>query len=565
MLLFNKYLRLNRLILYVLPLLLVVFILSLISPVHADSYNYTTYLMDDNVFENSSTMSAAQIQAFLVNEGSGLASFSDVENCGSTSGPNYSYYAKYYSCGSTEPASTIIYDASQAYGINPQALLATMQKEQSLVTTPNPTSSQLDYAMGYGCADSSGCTSNSYPGFFTQVDNAAWQFRADMELGSGNSYWGYSPSSYPCGSPTKYYSAPLTAGSNVTFYDDYGNAYTNFTMPNMSTATLYCYTPHVYPGSSQEYYSGSYWFDYYYNLWFGSPFFAKFVSQSSEPIVPAGTSVTLSVEYQNIGNSFWKDNVSTFPGYPPIHLATTNPINRSSMFYASNWLSSSRPTGTFSAVYDSNGTLDSTATANHTVQPGQIAQFTFTIHIPITQPPGVYREYFQPIAEGYPNWNMNVWSYFDIGVTAVNNQASYSSESSPVTLTPGGSAAPAYFRLTNTGNTIWYDNTDTPVDMYPVHLATTWPINRWSLFDSGWPAVNRPDVNFSKVYNRDGSLASNQHLVLPGQTAEFDFNMQAPAGTPSGYYQEYFQPILEGAPGSFWNMGGVVWQGVTVN
>jgi hypothetical protein len=518
--------------------------------------------MDDSVFTNSSTMSASAIQTFLQNEGSGLASFSDVENCGSTSGSHYSYYATYYSCGSTESAASIIYSASQAYGINPQVLMATMQKEQSLITTPNPTSSQLNFAMGYGCPDSGSC---SYPGFFTQVDNAAWQFKFDMELGTGNDYWGYAPSSYPCNGPTKYYSAALVAGSNVTFYDDHGDAYTNITMPNMSTATLYCYTPHVYPGSSKEYYSGSYWFDYYYNLWFGSPFFAQYDSQISNPIVPAGSTVNLEVKYQNIGNQFWKDDDSTFTGYPPIHLATSNPINSPNSFYSSSWLSPSRPTGTFAAVYDSNGTLDSTSTAQHTVQPGQIAEFDFTVHVPINQPPGTYREYFQPIAEGSPSWDMDSWSYFDIGVTQATTQATYSSESSFPTLTPGGSAVPAHFRFTNTGNTTWYDNTDTPVNQYPVHLATTSPVNRASVFDGGWPTVSRPNLTFSDVYNSNGSLASNQHTVLPGQTAEFDFNLQAPSGTAPGTYNEYFQPLLEGAPYSYWNIGGQVWLKVTVN
>lgn len=235
---------------------------------HALTYNYTSYPMDDTTFQASFTMNAASIQSFLQNEGSGLASFSDVENCGPTTGANYSFYATYYSCGQTESAAQIIYDASQAYQINPQVILAMMQKEQSLITTPNPSASQLDYAMGYGCPDSS--TSCSVSGFFNQVDNGTWQLRADIDLINGQSYWGYSPSAYPCDSSTNYYSAALLPGNNVTFYDDYGTAYANFVIPNSSTAALYCYTPHVFPGSAAEYYSGYYWFVYYFSIWFGS-------------------------------------------------------------------------------------------------------------------------------------------------------------------------------------------------------------------------------------------------------------------------------------------------------
>jgi len=242
----------------------------------AASYNYSNYLMDDAIIRASNSMTAQGIQNFLTQEGSGLAVFSDVENCGSASGANYAYYATYYSCGQSRSAAQIISDASKAYGINPEVILATLQKEQSLVTTPNPTSSQLTYAMGYGCPDSGSCT---YPGFFNQIDNATWQLRTDMELGSGNNWWGYTPASYPCSTATRYYSAPLKPGNNVTFIDDSGVSYTSFVIPNMATASLYCYTPHVYNnpqglyglptfGTTGSYYSGSYYFVYYFNRWF---------------------------------------------------------------------------------------------------------------------------------------------------------------------------------------------------------------------------------------------------------------------------------------------------------
>ena len=40
--------------------------------------------------------------------------------------------------------------------------------------------------------------------------------------------------------------------------------------------------------------------------------------------------------------------------------------------------------------------------------------------------------------------------------------------------------------------------------------------------------------------------------------------MKNNGGISPGYYQEYFEPILEGAPGYSWNMGATVWLGVTV-
>lgn len=262
-------------------LLFLLFSFVLSGKTSALTFNYTTYPMDNSTLQASFTMTVAGIQSFLQNEGSGLASFSDIENCGPTTGPNYTFYATYYHCGSSESAAQIVYDASQAYGINPQVILAMMQKEQSLITTPNPISSQLDYAMGYGCGDTSnGCTVS---GFFNQVDNGTWQLRADIDLIDGISYWGYSPSAYPCNGPTIFYSAALQPGNDVTFYDSYGNAYTSFVLPNAATSAFYCYTPHVFPGSSSQYYSGYYWFVYYFSIWFGGSTAPYAFESSSSP------------------------------------------------------------------------------------------------------------------------------------------------------------------------------------------------------------------------------------------------------------------------------------------
>ncbi|HUA13558.1 MAG TPA: hypothetical protein VL989_03605 [Candidatus Sulfotelmatobacter sp.] len=207
-------------------------------------------------------MSPSDIQSFLNNENSGLRSYSDVENCNPTTPTQPDPWASsYYShCGQTESAAQIIYDAGQAYGINPQTILATMQKEQSLVTTPNPTQSQLNCAMGY---DS--CHSDS--DFFEQVGNGAWQFRTDIQLMGGNDWWGYTPSSYACSNGSSLYSTGLYPGNTVTFADPGGTAEA-VTLADFSTAALYCYTPYVGP-ITQTGYSGSYNFVLYFEEWFG--------------------------------------------------------------------------------------------------------------------------------------------------------------------------------------------------------------------------------------------------------------------------------------------------------
>jgi len=248
-------------------------------------------LIDDSIFLNAASMNQSQIQTFLNDRGGYLA--------------RYTTYSGRDSA--TVPASQIIYEAAQDYGVNPQAIMATLQKEQSLITATNPTASQLNYAMGYGCPDSSGC-STTYPGFFNQVDNATWQLRFNLERARGNNTWWNSAYHYACGGTTRYYSTGLYAGRYVTFYNDYGTAYQSFTINDAATASLYCYTPHAYPGSSQEYYSGSYNFVTSFEQWFGSTQPTVVVSSPIRmSALPAGVfanyPITISFDLRNNTNA----------------------------------------------------------------------------------------------------------------------------------------------------------------------------------------------------------------------------------------------------------------------
>ena len=520
-------------------------------------YNYTNYLMDDAVFTAPNTMTAQDIQTFLQNEGSGLAGFSDIEDCGSPSGAHYAFYATYYACGQRASAAQIIYSAAQAYGINPKAILATMEKEQSLVTTPNPSASQLNFAMGYGCPDSGGC---GYSGFFNQVDNGTWQFRTDFELASGRNYWGYTPASYPCNGPTRYYSQALLPGNDVTFIDDNGIGYTHFVLLNASIATLYCYTPHVYPGSSQEFYSGSRNFVYYFTLWF-VPYSVSYYNQSAYPVLKAGQSSSAFISYRNTGNTNWYDDTNAAAnGAQPVHLAVGNPVNSGSPF-SYGWPSAGRPAVTFGAIYNADGVT--LATDQHAVLPGEIGRFNFNITAPWTIAPGTYRTYFQPVLEGATNWNMAGVSWIDTTIIPTVNALQYYNQSSYPALKAGQQAS-TFISYRNTGNTNLYDDTYAATNgVPPVHLAVTNPINSASSFGWDWPSLKRPALLFNAVYNSDGvTLASNQHYALPGQIIKFAFNITVPYGYSPGSYRTYFQPVLEGAGN--WNLGGVAWIDVNV-
>ncbi|MNW85015.1 hypothetical protein D3C86_141980 [compost metagenome] len=164
-------------------------------------------------------------------------------------------------------AGRIIWDAAQAYGINPQVLLVMLKKESPgpLFADSWPLKSQYRYAMGYGCPDSgpnySAACVDSKAGFYKQINLAAWQLRYYADHITDYNYqpgrWNY----------IQYNPDPACGGQNV--YID-----------NMATASLYIYTPYVpnqgalnaYPGTASCGAYGNRNFYMFFNEWFGSTF-----------------------------------------------------------------------------------------------------------------------------------------------------------------------------------------------------------------------------------------------------------------------------------------------------
>lgn len=533
-------------------------------------------IISDSAFLDSKSMSINDIQSFLSSKGSGLKDMSFTLSCYSSNSQERQWYtAAGATCDTNIPASQIIYYAAQIYGVSPKVILATMQKEQSLATATNPTTWQLTQAMGYACPTSGSCSTAS--SFSYQIDSGTWALRYHYERARGNMSWWYTSTSWVCGSAKSLYSPSLYPERDVKFYDTDGVHYATVYIQNAATSSLYCYTPHTYNnpsglygrpayGTTGRYYSGSYNFVYFYELWFGSTsgqsFSATYRRQSQYQIINTGSTVEMYFDFENTGTAFWKDQSSAFPGYPPVKLATTNTINRVSNFASSSWPASNRPTVEFNKVFEKDGiTL---APDQHTVLPGQIARFAFDVTATNVVGPGVHREFFQPILEGSPGWAMGNWVYQDIGVSYPNYKASYHSQSGYPSINRG-STGYAFFRMKNTGNEPWYDQLTTWPAKNPIRLATTSPINRNSRFESGWPFASRPVVRFYKVLEADGiTLASNQHVVGVGQIAEFVFNLSVPNGTSPGVYREEFEVIAEGAPGFSWSIGPTLWMQITV-
>lgn len=124
--------------------------------------------------------------------------------------------------GIVQYATEIIYRAAQDYQINPKVLLATLQKEQSLIEDDNPTAGRLDWAMGYAVCDD--CSKDDpaiqkFKGFGKQVDRAAARF------------------DYYFKNPLQFNFQP----GKVCEIDD------QIVIPaNQATANLYIYTPHLH-------------------------------------------------------------------------------------------------------------------------------------------------------------------------------------------------------------------------------------------------------------------------------------------------------------------------------
>src|SRR3989338_1703793 len=94
-------------------------------------------------------------------------------------------------------AAQIIFDIAQEYQINPKYIITRIQVEQSLITDPNPTQYQFDWATGYGRCDT--CTpeqAEKYKGFALQVRWSAKRVREsylfDLET-KGHTLTGWGP------------------------------------------------------------------------------------------------------------------------------------------------------------------------------------------------------------------------------------------------------------------------------------------------------------------------------------------------------------------------------------
>lgn len=189
-----------------LPLLLIALIFTpLPPPVRAESsFNQDLVMSDRDLTDTSVPDDFAQ--RFLEAKGSGIAGmrFMDLDGSMKKPGDLITYYGRIYK-------------------ISPRYLLTLIQKEQSLVTDPNPSLCQIDWAVGYGRPDGSTCNDPSwqqYRGFTTQIISAAAFARYFYDTPDRD--FGFFP-----GKMASIDGTPVVP-------------------QNIATAMLYTYTPHIH-------------------------------------------------------------------------------------------------------------------------------------------------------------------------------------------------------------------------------------------------------------------------------------------------------------------------------
>jgi hypothetical protein len=256
-------------------------------------------IIDDVIFTNKDSMNVQQIQAFLnskvptcwvdhpiyTSPSSGNTYYppytclKDYQENPATAANNYGQYNPDGTPASVAggiSAAQIIWNASQEYNINPQSLIVLLQKEQGLVTDDWPILPQYQKATGYACDDSGGintCASS----FYQQVNDAAWQYRNDLNGISVPGAWG----------------AFGLGWNNIPYHPNAACSTKSVYIQNKATAVLYKYTPYtpndaalnnLYgPGDGCSAYGNrNFW--RYFNDWFGSTFSNPLTRGDGSPI-----------------------------------------------------------------------------------------------------------------------------------------------------------------------------------------------------------------------------------------------------------------------------------------
>lgn len=212
-------------------------------------------LMDDRIFDNVGSMNEQQIRDFInARPNSCLAKVG--ANLGG--GNIYPEPKDYFTYGPNNvDAARVIYNAAIYNDLNPQVILATLQKEQSLLSDTdcldqggNP---RLPKAMGQGCFEGQACPVPAYAGFHQQVMKGAWQLKFSKERANGNVNWGQNggiPYSGPWTQGDRQVCGTVSSRCNPVPPAIYRDGFWTIDgqvikLETGATASFYSYTPHL--------------------------------------------------------------------------------------------------------------------------------------------------------------------------------------------------------------------------------------------------------------------------------------------------------------------------------
>lgn len=193
-------------------------------------------IISDQSFYNSTTMSEIAIRQFIQRENGSCRSTSNAQCIKDAVFPTQNLTTLRGACKplnlkGNQPAWTIISRTAVACGLNPQVILATIQKESSGIYQPL-TAAQWSKAMGSGCPDGSGCSA-AQSGFTKQIYYGADKL-ASYRLDSSWVYIG-----------------AVANGKAVAIKNAPGCSSTSTVkIANNATASLYMYTPYT-PSDAQ--------------------------------------------------------------------------------------------------------------------------------------------------------------------------------------------------------------------------------------------------------------------------------------------------------------------------
>lgn len=444
-------------------LLLLPFLGWLMSPHFASAAWNPNNLISDSEFTNWRTLDSAGIQQFLNSRGaSRLRTFSE----------------------NGKTAAQIIAEQARSNGINPFVILATIQKEESLVESNYNFDFRVNWAMGYGVCDTCSLDDpnvSRYRGFTNQISNGAWQLKYNY------SHWAANGSAWNVGKTM------IIDGLAVTF-------------ASRATSSLYRYTPHLHGNEN---------FVNIYNRYknfrgsnsFGETYAASYSSQYLRTRTIAlrpGQKRSIWLRYRNTGTADWYRGSA--------RIGNSSPLNRNSTLTGGN----TRWEMVQSKVRSRQGA-------------------TFRISVTAPQSPGIYTERFRPLVEGITWMGEEAVFTFEVRSSssgATNNAtltsepyaASFASQNprtSPINLRPGQRLS-LYVRYRNTGSAMWEN-----AGSNPAYLGSSSPQDRASLFTGG-------NVRWRM----------SQARVRSNHIATFRITITAPQ-TP-GTYTEKFRPVVEG-------------------